>query len=98
MRRLNIKKSAKVLALTSIVSLILIGCGGNGGNSDIEISHGPLDDFTKEYRCNMEDATIINAGELVRPLVKDTKLKIWHYQNSEEYACVLKGQAVVRRK
>jgi len=96
MRRLEMKKSAKVLALASIVSLILIGCGGS--KSEIEISHGPLDDFTKEYRCNIEDATIINAGELVRPLLKDTKLKIWHYQNSEEYACVLKGQAVVRRK
>jgi len=97
MRRLEMKKSVKVLALASIVSLILIGCSG-GKKSEIEISHGPLDNFTKEYRCNMEDATIINAGELVRPLLKDTKLKIWHYQNSEEYACVLKGQAVVRRK
>jgi len=61
-----------------------------------EITHGPLQKDGK-YRCDIDkgDAIKINSGEKVRKLVDGTEIRIWHYQNSEEYVCLLKGKAVI---
>jgi len=107
MRRLEIKKSAKILALISVVSFMLSGCGDDNWGidncsaletaQDIELSHGPFDPNTKKYRCNIEDATLIKSGGVVKPMTDDTQIRIWHYQNSEEYVCLLQGKAVVKQ-
>lgn len=77
----------------------LSGCGdsevwGIDHVEEIEVTHGPLNAETGLYRCNVEDAMLVEAGEVVRPLTDDTQLRVWHYQNSQEYVCTLKGQAV----
>lgn len=87
----------------SISAFALIGCGGGGTNwgidhgTEIEVSHGPLDPNTGLYRCEIADATLVEQGGVVRPLSDDTQLRVWHFQNSEEYVCTLKGQAVVQQ-
>jgi hypothetical protein len=30
-------------------------------------------------------------------LTEDTQLRVWHYQNSEEYVCTLQGQALIKQ-
>ena len=103
MKRVIIRKTL----LLMVASFTLVGCGGGGGiveeqwgidfsTIDVEVSYGPLDPATGYNRCNIEDATLVYPGENVEPLTSDTKLRIWHFGNSEEYACVLKGQAVIR--
>jgi len=99
----NIFKNTKLFSLMTIPAIILIGCGGSDENwgidhaSEIEVSHGPLDAKSGKYRCKIEDATLVKQGGIVRPLTKDTQLRVWHYQNSEEYVCTLQGQAVLKQ-
>jgi hypothetical protein len=40
---------------------------------------------------------LVKQGGIVRPLTEDTQLRVWHYQNSEEYVCTLQGQAVLKQ-
>ncbi len=99
----RIAKQAKTFALVTVTAFTLIGCGGSGENwgidhgSEVEISHGPLDANSGKYRCNIEDATLVKQGGIVRPLTENTQLRVWHYQNSEEYVCTLQGQAVLKQ-
>ena len=55
-----------------------------------------LDPKTGLYRCEKEDATLVEPGAEVSPLVKGTKIRLWHYKNSKEYVCVLKGKASIQ--
>jgi len=99
----NLFKKTKLFSLITVTAFTLIGCGSGGTNwgidhgSEVEVSHGPLDAATGKYRCNKEDATLVKPGGVVRPLTKDTQLRVWHYQNSEEYVCTLQGQAVLKQ-
>ena len=98
-----ISKQTKIFALVTVTAFTLIGCGGSDENwgidhgSEIEVSHGPLDAATGKYRCTLADADLVKPGGVVRPLTEDTQLRVWHYQNSEEYVCTLQGQAVLKQ-
>ena len=99
MNSVSVYRKIAPLALVSVALLALSGCGeseewGVDHAVEVEISHGPLDEKTGLYRCTLEDATLVEAGEKVRPLTEDTQMRVWHYQNSQEYVCTLKGQAV----
>jgi len=82
--------------------VLYTGCGKKdnwGVNQNVEtayVTHGPKLD-NGNYRCSMEkgDATLIQAGQRVKPLSDNTRLKIWHYQNSDEYVCVVRGEAIL---
>jgi hypothetical protein len=100
----NLFKKTKIFGLITITTFALIGCGGSGGGdwgidhgSEIEVSHGPFNTATGKYRCTLEDATLVKPGGVVRSVAKDTELRVWHYQNSEEYVCTLQGQAVLKQ-
>jgi hypothetical protein len=99
----RISKQTKIFALVTMSAIALIGCGGSDENwgidhaSEVEVSHGPLDANTGKYRCKIEDAMLVKQGGIVRPLTEDTQLRVWHYQNSEEYVCTLQGQAVLKQ-
>ena len=102
MKKTIISKQTKSLALMAITAFTLIGCGGGSGEnwgidhgSEVEVSHGPLDAATGKYRCTLADADLVKPGGVVRPLTDDTQLRVWHYQNSEEYVCTLQGQALL---
>jgi len=91
----------KLLALLAILPFALIGCGGSDTNWGIdqgiatEVSHGPLDASTGKYRCDLSDASLIEQGATVTPQTEDTEIRVWHFQNSEEYLCTLQGQAMI---
>jgi hypothetical protein len=91
------------LLLSGTAAFTLIGCGSGGENwgidaaSEIEISHGELDASTGLYKCTLDDATLVDPGSVVRPIVEDTQVRVWHFQNSQEYVCVLKGQALLKK-
>lgn len=104
MKTITISKEIKVLVLVTATAFTLIGCGGGSGKhwgidhgAEIEVSHGPLDAVSKKYRCTLEDADLVKPGGVVRPLTEDTQLRVWHFQNSEEYVCTLQGQAVLKQ-
>jgi hypothetical protein len=82
-----------------MAALIISGCGnsewGIDHGQEKEISHGPLNEQTGLYRCTIDDATFIEPGSIVRPIEDDTQVRVWHFQNSEEYVCVLRGMATV---
>ena len=98
-----ISKQTKTFALVTVAALTLIGCGGSGENwgidhgSEVEVSHGPLDAATGKYRCTLADASLVETGGVVTPLTDDTEIRVWHFQNSEEYVCTLQGQAVLKQ-
>ncbi len=91
------------IALSTLITTVLFALSGCGGGTEwgidhgteMEVTHGPLDAETGLYRCTIDDAILVEAGESVRPLTEDTQIRVWHYQNSEEYVCTLKGQAVM---
>jgi hypothetical protein len=89
----------KIAGLSAAIAVLLSGCGGSEWGIDHateqKVSHGPLDPNTGLYRCTIDDATYVEAGSMVRPLEEGTQLRVWHYENSDEYACVLKGDAAV---
>ncbi len=93
------KKRSIYVAAVSV--WLLIGCGGGGENwgidhqGGIEVGHGPLDPATGLYRCTINDATEVPTGATVTPLSSDTQVRVWHFQNSQEYVCTLRGQAIV---
>jgi len=97
-------KQIKLLSMVSFAAFILAGCGGGGTNwgidhgVEVEVSHGPLDAAIGKYRCEIADATLVKQGGIVRPLTDDTQIRVWHYQNSEEYVCTLQGQAILKEK
>lgn len=97
------KRKIFITLATAITVVVFTGCSGGkdilGAENNVttaDISHGPKLD-NGNYRCNIEegDATLVQAGQRVKPLTKDTRLRVWHYQNSEEYVCVLRGKAVL---
>ena len=100
------KRKISIILTTAIAAVVFSGCNGKG-KMEIEqpieqpvkaksVSHGPKQD-NGNYRCDIDkgDATLIKPGQSVKPLTKDTRLRVWHYQNSDEYICLLKGEAVV---
>ena len=97
----NVFKKTKLFSLITISAFTLIGCGSGGTNwgidhgSEIEVSHGPFDAATGKYRCTLADASLVETGGVVTPLTDDTEIRVWHFQNSEEYVCTLQGQAVL---
>jgi hypothetical protein len=97
-------KIMKHLTLATVVAFTLIGCGGSSeddwgidNEAAVEVSHGPLDETTQKFRCELSDADEVKAGGLVTPLTDDTEIRVWHFQNSEEYVCTLKGQAIIQQ-
>ena len=96
-------KTVKMLLLSSSALLLLVGCGSGTDSSnwgidngkEIELSHGPLNAETGLYRCELDDAMLIEPQSVVTPLDEDTQLRVWHFKNSDEYACTLKGKAMV---
>ena len=84
-----------------IAAFMVVGCGsssdkwGIDNSTEVEVSHGPLDKDTGLYRCEFEDATLVQADSVVRPITDDTKIRVWHYQDTQKYVCTLKGQAVL---
>jgi len=99
----NLIKQTKLLSLVAVAAFTLIGCGGSQTHwgidhgAEVAVTHGPLDAVTGQYRCNLEDATLVKSGGIVRPESDDAQLRVWHFQNSEEYVCVLKGQAFLKQ-
>jgi hypothetical protein len=97
-------KTMKHLTLSTVVAFTLIGCGGSSEDdwgidheAAVEVSHGPLNETTQKFRCELSDADEVKAGGLVTPLTDDTEIRVWHFQNSEEYVCTLKGQAIIQQ-
>ena len=97
------KVKVSILLATAIAAVAFTGCSGGKEKWGIDhdaatafVTHGPKLS-NGNYRCNMEDgdAMPVKAGQRVKPLTDDTRLRVWHYQNSDEYVCLLKGEAVV---
>lgn len=65
---------------------------------NLEISHGPFDPVSGKYRCSLSDATLVAPGTEVTPLTDDTELRIWHFQNSEQFLCTLQGKAHIKKE
>ena len=101
MKKLQERKT-KLLSLIAFATFALVGCGSGETNwgidhgREVEISHGPAQ-ADGNFRCTLEDATLVKQGGVVKPLVEGTQIRVWHFQNSEEYVCTLKGQATVKQ-
>ncbi len=88
-----------VLSFFMLFGLFLIsGCNfvDDGVYEGDPVPHGPLNPVTKIYRCDIDDAVLITSGTTVIPLKKDTKIRVWHFQDSKEYICLLKGSARIK--
>ena len=97
------KRKISIILATAIAAVAFTGCSGGKDKWGIDhdaatatVSHGPRL-ANGDYRCNIEDgdAMLVKAGQRVKPLTKDTRLRVWHYQNSDEYVCLLRGKAVI---
>jgi len=101
-----ISKRVKIIKVVLIlVNIMFMGCSDKGydnklgiDNEAIEknVTHGPMQSNGK-YRCDFDkgDAIKLAPGEEVKPLTKDTQIRIWHFQNSDKYICLLLGDAII---
>ena len=92
-------KNRKLLTFLAILSFTLIGCGGGGTNWGIDHADAlpvPVCD-TAASDGGLSTATLVEQGGIVRPLTDDTQVRVWHFQNSEEFVCTLQGEAVVEQ-
>ena len=99
------KKIVVKLATTLTIAALFAGCSGGGKEKwgidhegpEKKVSHGPLMPNGK-YRCDFDkgDATLLKPGQEVVPRTPDTQLRVWHFQNSDEYVCLLQGDAVIK--
>jgi len=101
MRIINTIPLTKTVIPITLLAFALLGCGsgetkwGIDHTGGVEVTHGPLNTATGLYRCTLEDASLVKPGAQVKPLIEGTQLRVWHFQNSEEYVCTLKGQALI---
>jgi len=92
--------SQALLAIAAVT--LLSGCGGNSDHWGIDhpdatlVTHGPYDENLGHYRCTIDDAILVKAGQTITPIQDDTHLRVWHYQNSQEYVCTLQGEAIIQ--
>ncbi len=98
------KKVALKLTAVALVAVLFGGCSGGKDKWGIDhegpekkVSHGPLMPNGK-YRCDLDkgDATLLQPGQEVVPRTSDTQIRVWHFQNSQEYVCLLQGDAVIK--
>ena len=107
MINLNRKNSIR-LSMIAILSTLFIGCGSsNSQDSEVKDSNRTETQDTSVAGTTM--VTVPSCGEskdssnalkidVKSKIVKqdeNTKVRIWHYQDSTELVCVLSGKAVI---
>lgn len=86
----NINK--KTIRLTMIVGSVLLisGCGEWGIDKDISIPA-----CTSDVR-DASAAVKIKAGTVIKPLEPGTRVRVWHYANSDKLVCTISGRAFIK--
>ena len=74
----------------ALAALFLSACGGDWGiDKDISIPKCSSDIRDNSAAVRVEKNTVI------KPLEAGTKVRIWHYVNTEKYACTVSGSAYI---
>ena len=104
---INVINNGKKIFLTTTMALFLSACGGSGNhNSDDKRTNIDMTDGVKQKRMitlcenNSSDAisakaTIVPPNSKIKRHEADTLIRVWHFQNSEELTCLLKGSAEI---
>jgi len=75
------------------------GCGGGGSSTNwgIDAGYSPLAVCQNNSDDAIEAGAIeVPAGTKVQKLSSDAVVRIWHFENSREAVCLLKGDAVIK--
>ena len=84
-------KIAYTIKLMAIVISLLMIQGCSEDSKEVAYCDTSLGDN------GWEKATLVEPGAEVSPQSSDTQIRVWHFQNSQEYVCVLQGEAVFRK-
>jgi len=94
----------KKTIITGLAFITIIGCGNNShwgidGNVTQDVQSLNIIDIPI---CNMETLDAVEAGAIelspnsrVKKIEEKTKLRMWHFENSNKAICVLKGKAII---
>ena len=82
----------KILKTTSIISIAIVisGCGDWGIDKDISIPSCSSD---------LRDASAaikVKAGAIIKSLEAGTRVRVWHYANSDKLVCTISGKAFIK--
>jgi len=98
----SITINTKKALFTTTLALILSACGGSPNKStqttddkdNTEVSYKSINNCENNSTNAIKaQATIVPANTQIRKNGEDTVLRVWHFQNSEELICVVKGSA-----
>jgi hypothetical protein len=87
-------KNITKMSLLASIALFLSACGG-GDNWGVDHGQGtPLAQCVNNSQdATVAQATIIPPGSRVNKISQDAVVRVWHFQNSTEAACVVSGEA-----
>jgi len=104
---ITITKNTKKVLFTATLALILSACGGSSNsttidtdveneNNSVEVSHKAINKCDNNSTSAIDaKATLVPFNTTVRKNENGTVLRVWHFQNSEELICVVKGSAEI---
>lgn len=82
-----------------LVALVLNACGGGGDYWGIDSQGMPLAACVNNAQdASVAQATIVPAGSKVKKISSDAIIRVWHFQNSVEAACLVSGEALIVKK
>lgn len=94
-----IKRCTQTLFFIS-TALFLSACDGDWGIDQDVNAVNPIDNNISIPMCSSDirdnsAALKVEKNTVVTPLEAGTKVRIWHYVNTEKYACTISGSAVI---
>ena len=84
------------LGLVLLGALLLNACGGGGDYWGIDSQGLPLAVCVNNSQdASIAQATIVPTGSKVKKVSSDAIIRVWHFQNSTEAACLMSGEALI---
>ena len=79
-----------------IIGLLFISCGVNDDKWGIDNKSGILLPICNGDKNSTTNSIKLTPGYTIEPLLEDTNILIWHYSNSDKFACVSTGKAIMK--
>lgn len=83
------------ILMTIFILLFFTACGEDNTKWGIDNDSGIELNVCNGDKSTTTNATILKANYTVKPIMENTKILMWHYQNGDKTACVTTGKAIM---
>jgi len=90
---IKVTSNTKKILVTTVMALLFSGCGSSGEATGYNKSLSYCENNSSD--AVTAKAMLIPANSMIRKSSENTLLRVWHFQNSDEAACVLSGSAEI---